>query len=81
MADYLTRWDPFREVVTLREAMDRLFEDSQANGRRARQMGNGSAPGRRFRLPLDAYVTPEEIVDRGEHAGRQAGGRGNHDRG
>lgn len=58
MADYLTRWDPFREVVTLREAMDRLFEDSQANGRRTGQMNQG----RRFRLPLDAYVTPEEIV-------------------
>ena len=60
MADYLTRWDPFREVVTLREAMDRLFEDSQAGGRRANQMSNGNA--RRFRLPLDAYVTPEDIV-------------------
>ena len=28
MASYVTRWDPFREAVTLREAMDRLFEDS-----------------------------------------------------
>lgn len=24
----LTRWDPFREMITLREAMDRLFEES-----------------------------------------------------
>ncbi|MEJ5198414.1 MAG: Hsp20/alpha crystallin family protein [Anaerolineae bacterium] len=55
MADYLSRWDPFREVVTLREAMDRLFEDSFIpTRRRAREEA--------FRLPLDAYVTPEEIV-------------------
>ena len=28
MADYITRWDPFRDVVTLGEAMDRLFDNS-----------------------------------------------------
>ncbi len=55
MVDYLSRWDPFREVVTLREAMDRLFEDSFIpTRRRVREEA--------FRLPLDAYVTPEEIV-------------------
>lgn len=54
----MNRWDPFRDVVTLREAMDRLFEDSYAPARRTREDGGQ----RRFRLPLDAYVTPEEIV-------------------
>lgn len=58
MADFLTRWDPFREAVTLREAMDRLFEDSFIPSRRAA----GQSRDRSFRLPLDAYVTPEEIV-------------------
>ena len=24
----LMRWDPFREMVSLRDAMDRLFEES-----------------------------------------------------
>jgi len=57
MADFLTRWDPFRDAVTLREAMDRLFEDSWIPARR-----RGQEPERVFRLPLDAYVTPEEIV-------------------
>jgi HSP20 family protein len=57
MADMITRWDPFREAVTLREAMDRLFEDSWVPSRR--RMGEN---GRNFRLPLDAYVTPDEIV-------------------
>jgi HSP20 family protein len=54
----LTRWDPFRDVVTLREAMDRLFEDSWVP---ARQRAEGTRNGT-YRLPLDAYVTPDEIV-------------------
>ena len=57
MPNYVTRWDPFREAVTLREAMDRLFEDSFVpSGRRE------GASGKTFRLPLDAYVTQDEIV-------------------
>ena len=57
MANYVTRWDPFREAVTLREAMDRLFEDSFVPARRRE-----GASEQIFRLPLDAYVTPDEIV-------------------
>ena len=57
MADMLTRWDPFREAVTLREAMDRLFEDSYVPSRQREQ-----ASERVWRLPLDAYVTADEIV-------------------
>jgi HSP20 family protein len=58
MADFLPRWDPFREVVTLREAMDRLFEDSFIPARRRGVEGRE----RGFTLPLDAYVTSDEIV-------------------
>ncbi len=58
MADFLTRWDPFRETVTLREVMDRLFEDSFIPARRRGAEGRD----RGFALPLDAYVTPNEIV-------------------
>jgi HSP20 family protein len=53
------RWDPFREAVSLREAMDRLFEDSYTPARRQQ---NGNSVERAMRLALDAYVTPEEIV-------------------
>ena len=53
------RWDPFREAVSLREAMDRLFEDSFTPARRQQ---NGNSGERTMRLPLDAYVTAEEIV-------------------
>jgi HSP20 family protein len=58
MAEYITRWDPFREAVTLREAIDRLFEDSfvPSRGQATPERERG------FRLPLDAYVTPDEIV-------------------
>ncbi len=55
----MTRWDPFREAVTLREAMDRLFEDSYTPARRQAD-SNGSE--RTWRLPLDAYVTADEII-------------------
>lgn len=57
MPSYITRWDPFHEAVTLREAMDRLFEDSFVPSRPREQAGE-----RVYRLPLDAYMTPEEIV-------------------
>ena len=55
----MMRWDPFREAVSLREAMDRLFEDSFTPTRRQQ---NGNSGERTMRLPLDAYVTAEEIV-------------------
>jgi HSP20 family protein len=55
-ANNISRWDPFRDVVTLREAMDHLFEDSFVNERRQQSHG------RAFRLPIDAYLTPDEIV-------------------
>ena len=57
MANYITRWDPFRESVTLREAMDRLFEDSYVPARRQAEQREQV-----WRLPLDAYITAEEIV-------------------
>jgi len=53
----MTRWDPFREAVSLREAMDRLYEDSFTP---ARRQGDGNE--RIWRLPLDAYVTADEII-------------------
>ena len=55
----LARWDPAREFVTLREAMNRLFEDSVV-GPYAQRDGQ---PGE-LRLPIEAYVTDHEIVVR-----------------
>ena len=50
----LTRWEPVREMMTLREAMDRLFDDAFT---RPFSMNGVSA------LPsLDVYETSDELV-------------------
>lgn len=54
----LTRWEPFRDLMTLREAMDRLFEESFV---RSGTPWTG-APDSRLALPIDAYATDEDIV-------------------
>lgn len=51
--------DPFREMRTLREAMDELLEESFVRPREGRMEGQQE---RQLRLPLDVYTTPEEIV-------------------
>ena len=53
----LRRWEPFREVVSLREAMDRLFEDGFI-----RHPRRGSHLRGEDTLSLDAYHTPESLV-------------------
>jgi len=55
----VTRWTPWREMMTLREAMDRLFGESFV---RPTQRWSEGAQERPYRLPLDVYTTPEEIV-------------------
>jgi len=53
----MVRWDPARDMVSLREAMDRLFEESFL--RPGFLGGNDSAAGL---MPLDMYETQEEVV-------------------
>jgi len=55
MAD-LVRWEPFRELMSLREAMDRLFEESFV---RPRESWLTPFEGT---LAVDMYETPEEVV-------------------
>lgn len=52
----LSRWDPFREVMSLREAMDRLFEESFV--RPMAWLTRGEYAG----LPLEMYETDKEVV-------------------
>ncbi len=40
----IDRWDPFREMLTLRDAMDRLFQESYTRLGRGPGMGAGSLP-------------------------------------
>jgi HSP20 family protein len=55
----MMRFAPFGERMTLREAMDRLFEDSVVRPRTVWRGGTAEEPNR---LPVDVYATPEEIV-------------------
>lgn len=59
----VTRWEPFRDFVTLRQAMDRLFEDAMVNPSHMRDGQHGG------QLPLDIYTTPDAIVIRASVAG------------
>jgi len=51
----VSRWEPFGELISLRDAMDRLFEDSFIRPALPAQ-------GRAFTLPVDAYATDNELV-------------------
>lgn len=58
MANQVTRWEPFSSALTLRDAMDRLFEDSFIFPRAL----NRDVVNRFNTLPMDVYETPEEVV-------------------
>ena len=53
----IERWQPFSELMSLRQAMDRLFEDSFVRPSRVlTALGEAAAPA------LDVYQTPNEVV-------------------
>jgi HSP20 family protein len=54
-------WEPIRDLVTLREAMDRLFEESFVRPGSTRWARADLREGR-CQLPLDAYVTANELI-------------------
>jgi HSP20 family protein len=53
----LMRWDPFRNTLSLRNAMDRLFEDSFVTPR-----FGWIAPASAAGMALDVYETKEQVV-------------------
>ncbi len=53
----MTRYDPLGEMVTLRQAMDRLFEDSFVNPLTWRTVN-----GTQLTPPVDVHQTEDEIV-------------------
>ncbi len=60
MANQVTRWDPLGTTLTLRDAMDQLFEDSFVWPRAFFQPD--TFRGSLSNLPLNVYETPEEMV-------------------
>ena len=55
----ITRYDPLGEMVSLRSAMDRLFEDSFVSPLTWRTIGGGSDS---ITPPIDVHETPDELV-------------------
>jgi HSP20 family protein len=53
------RWEPFQDTISLRQAMDRLVEDSFV---RPFTREAGSDGGRAAALPIDLYETPDTLV-------------------
>ena len=55
----MTRWEPFRDLITLRDAMDRMFDESylRPGARWTTSQGEQYCS-----LPIDIYTTDEEIV-------------------
>jgi HSP20 family protein len=63
----LIRWEPFREMVSLRDAIDRLFEESfvrPARGWVTSEVG--------LRVPVDMYETDENLVIKADLPGLKA---------
>jgi HSP20 family protein len=54
----ITRFDPYGEIVSLRSAMDRLFEDSFVSPLTWRTLGNGQG----VNPALDVHETADHIV-------------------
>jgi HSP20 family protein len=55
----ITRYDPLGEMVSLRSAMDRLFEDSFVSPLTWRTIGGGSES---LTPPIDVHETADDIV-------------------
>lgn len=53
----MIRWQPFSELLTLRQAMDKLFEDSYVSPSRLL-----SAVGVEAVAPIDMYQTDKDVV-------------------
>jgi len=53
----IIRWQPFSDMVTLRQAMDRLFDDSFVRPSRLTTVFGEGAD-----LPIDMYQTDDSIV-------------------
>ena len=53
----IVRWEPFRDLVSLRDAMDRLFSESYI-----RPMGLLSSFGEGGTFPVDVYETDQDVV-------------------
>jgi HSP20 family protein len=61
----LIRWDPFRDLLTLQDRMNRLFEDSVTRGKVYEESLTTGV----WSPPVDIYETDDMIVMKAELAG------------
>lgn len=59
----VSRWDPLRDMITMRQAVDRMLDEA-AFARGTESRGTGA-----WLLPMDAYITDEAIVIRADVPG------------
>lgn len=62
----LTRWEPMRDMMTLREAMDQLFNDAFTRPRSTSTSGVSIVPA------FDLYETSDEVVVKANLPGMKA---------
>jgi len=60
----LIRWDPFDELATIRDAMNRVFDETFA-----RRGVGGLLPGRGWQPSVDMYETESDLVVRADLPG------------
>ena len=58
----LTRWDPFRELTTLQDRMNRLFQDTWSGPGLMSPRGEESLLGGSFIPPVDVYEDEHDVV-------------------
>jgi HSP20 family protein len=61
----ITKWDPFKDLVTLQDRMNRLFEDSLRGVRDS----DGGLTGTAWSPAVDIYETDNEVVLKAELPG------------
>jgi HSP20 family protein len=61
----ITKWDPFKDLVTLQDRMNRLFEDSLRGVRES----DGGLAGTAWSPAVDIYETDNEVVLKAELPG------------
>jgi HSP20 family protein len=62
----LTRWDPMRDMMSLQERMNKLFEDSLARSRSTEQ---DDFPMGSWTPPVDIYETEDKVILRADLPG------------
>src|ERR1700746_113763 len=58
----ITRWDPFREFVTIQDRMNRLFRDSYGNASYGDQGHEESLQNTAFAPPVDVYEDEHNVT-------------------